>query len=129
MTTISEPLAPWLRDLNRLFAGNGGANAFLPPADLVVTDQDVTLHMDVPGVRPDNLQIELENDLLMVRGERPWPYGSTDDERVWLRIERSFGRFERDVRVPRGLNPDAIDASLVDGVLTARIPHPTHITP
>lgn len=128
MTTVTDPLAPWLRDLNRLFGGGAALPAFMPPADVIVSPEEVTVHMDVPGVRSDNLEIELENDLLTVRGERRYPYGE-DDERTWRRIERSFGSFERDLRVPRGLNTDAIEASLADGVLTLRIPKPEPVKP
>ena len=45
------------------------------------------------------------------------------------RIERGFGRFERSLRVPRGLDPDAIEASLTDGVLHLRIPKPESLKP
>lgn len=127
MTTLTEPMAPWLRDLNRLFAGTGAAG-FMPPADVIVGPEDVAVHMDVPGVHSDNLEIELENDVLTVRGERRYPYGEQDD-RTWRRIERSFGSFERDLRVPRGLEADAIEASLADGVLTLRIPKPEPLKP
>ena len=127
MTTFTEPITPWLRDLNRLFA-SGGVSGFMPPADVIVGPEDVTVHMDVPGVRSENLEIELENDVLTVRGERRYPYGEQDD-RTWRRLERSFGSFERDLRVPRGLDPDAIEASLADGVLTLRIPKPEPLKP
>ena len=49
--------------------------------------------------------------------------------RTWRRIERGFGRFERDIRVPKGLEPDSIDASLADGVLTLRIRKPEPLKP
>jgi HSP20 family protein len=130
MTTLMEPLAPWLRDLNRLFTSEG--NTFLPPADVLVTDDGVTVYMDVPGLRSDDIDIELENDVLTVRGERPNPYRGDDgdgDRGISRRIERGFGRFERSLRVPRGLNPDAIEASLHDGVLTLRIPKPEELKP
>ena len=130
MTTLTEPLASTLlRDLNRYFAAGGGPGGFFPPADVLVSDEDVTVHMDVPGVPRDKLEIELENDVLTIRGERPNPYGSEDGGRAWRRIERGFGRFERDVRVPKGLDPDSIAASLGDGVLTLRIPKPEPAKP
>jgi HSP20 family protein len=129
MTTLAEPLSPWLRDLNRYFTGEGSTGAFVPPADVLVTDQDVTVHMDVPGIQRENIEIELENDVLTVRGERPYPYRRDDGDRTWQRIERGFGTFERDLRVPRGLDPDAIQASLGDGVLTLRIPKPERLKP
>jgi len=131
MTTLMEPVAPWLRDLNRLFTSEG--NAFVPPADVLVTDDGVTVYMDVPGLSADDLEIELENDVLTVRGARRPPFSTerdgNGDGNVRRRIERGFGRFERSLRVPRGLDPEAIEASLHDGVLTLRIPKPEELKP
>jgi HSP20 family protein len=124
MTMLTEAHAPWLRDLNRLFTTEGAVAAFIPPADVIVSDEGVTVYMDVPGLNADSLEIELENDVLTVHGERPFPYATEDGERSVRRVERRFGKFERSLRVPRGLDPDAVEASLVDGVLTLRIPKP-----
>jgi HSP20 family protein len=128
VTALTEPFPPWLRDLNRFFNSEGTVSAFVPPADVLVDDDGVTVYMDVPGVGSDHLDVELENDMLTVRGERPHPYGEDGDQAV-RRIERGFGRFERSLRVPRGLDPDAIEASLTDGVLHLRIPKPESLKP
>lgn len=128
-TTMVEPFAPWLRELSQVLQNQSTAGAFVPPADLLVDDDGVTVHMDVPGLRPDNLDIELENDTLTVRGERPFPYAAEEGHGGLRRIERGFGRFERSLRVPGGLNPDAVQASLSDGVLTLRIPKPETARP
>jgi len=130
MTLVMEPLAPWLRDLNRYFSSGGtGTTGFFPLADVLVTDEDVSIHMDVPGVSQENLQVEFENDVLTVRGERPFPYRIEDGDRVSQRIERSFGKFERVIRMPKGLDPGAIEASLVGGVLHLQIPKPEPLKP
>jgi HSP20 family protein len=122
MATMVQPFAPWMRDLTRFFTQESAVGAFIPPADVLVDDEGVSVYMDVPGMRADNLEIELEGDLLSIRGERPYPY---DNERCKaMRIERRFGRFERTLRVPQGLDPDAIDASMSDGVLSLRVPQP-----
>jgi HSP20 family protein len=126
MAMVMEPVAPWLRDVNRYLSGTG---AFMPPADVLVTDAEVAVHMDVPGVGRDRLEVELENDVLTVRGERPYPYDQEPSDRQWQRVERGFGRFERDLRIPKGLDPDAIQASLADGVLTLRLPKPEPLKP
>src|SRR3954449_8727888 len=97
---------------------------FVPAADVIVTDDDVTVVMDVPGFTPDDLDIELIDDVLTVRGERALPYASGDGHRAWQRLERGFGRFERVIRVPQGLDPDTVAASMADGVLTLLIPKP-----
>jgi HSP20 family protein len=130
MTTTMEPVAPWLRDLNRFFTNEGAVTAFIPPADVIVADDGVRVYMDVPGVSGEQLDIELENDLLTVRGERPLPYEARDGgNQVTRRIERAFGRFERTLRVPRGLDPDSIKASLKDGVLMLQVPKPESLKP
>jgi HSP20 family protein len=123
MTTMVEPFAPWLRDLNRVFTSESRPAPFVPPADVIVSDAGVTVVMDVPGIRGEQLDVELENDVLTVRGERPYPYGN-DAQAPVRRLERGFGRFERTLRVTHGLDPEAIEASLVDGVLTLQLPKP-----
>ena len=81
MTALVEPFTPWMRDANRFVDSETQVTPFVPPADVLVTDDGVTVHMDVPGVPPDALEIELENDILTVRGERPYPYGDGDRRR------------------------------------------------
>ena len=128
MSTVVEPQAPWLRDLNRLFTSENQPAAFIPPADVIVDEDAVTVYMDVPGLTGDQLEIELENDILAVRGERPYPYAGAGEGAV-RRIERAFGRFERSLRVVRGLDPDRIEASLSAGVLRLRLPKPESLKP
>ena len=62
-TMVMEPMAPWLRDFNR-FVSAGNQGQFTPPADVLVTDDDVRVLMDLPGVSAEKLEIELENDIL-----------------------------------------------------------------
>ena len=127
MATMVEPFAPWMRDLSRFLATPGGGSAFLPPADVLVREDGVMVYMDVPGLHTDDLEIELEQDMLTVRGERRPPWESL--EGVSARIERTFGRFERTLRVTHGLDPDAIEASLDAGVLQLRLPKPEEHQP
>jgi HSP20 family protein len=129
MTMLTEPHAPWLRDLNRLFTDEGAVASFIPPADVLVGEDGVTVYMDVPGLSADSLEIELDNDVLTVRGERPLPYSTNGGKAAVRRIERRFGRFERSLRVPRGLDPGSVQAELADGVLTLRIPKPEELKP
>ena len=73
-TTVVDPFAPWLRGLGQVMHNQGNAGAFIPPADVLIDDDGVSVYMDVPGLHSDNLEIELENDTLTVRGDRPFPY-------------------------------------------------------
>src|SRR4051812_18380532 len=117
----------FLRDLNQLITGRR-VTQFVPPADVLVDDEGVSVYMDVPGIRGEDLAIELENDILSIHGERPFPYQDRGEAAI-RRIERGFGRFERSLRVPQGLNPDAIEAALNHGVLELRIPKPESLKP
>jgi HSP20 family protein len=122
-----EQQQDFLRDLSQLMGGRRVAQ-FNPPADVLVDQDGVTVYMDVPGMSPDTLEIELVNDVLSIRGERPFAYEDRGDA-VIRRIERGFGRFERSLRVPPGLEPDAIQARLSEGVLELRIPRPESLKP
>jgi HSP20 family protein len=122
MTVLIEAFPPWLRDVNRFVSSDTQVSQFVPPADVLVTDDGVTVYMDIPGVAADAVEVELENDVLTVRGERPYPYA--EDGAEVRRVERAFGRFERSLRVVRGLDPAAIDASMTNGVLKLALPKP-----
>jgi HSP20 family protein len=128
-TTLVEPYAPGLRGLGQVLHNRGTVNAFMPPADLLIDEGGVSVYMDVPGLRSENLDIELENDVLTIRGERPFPYAREDGGGPVRSIERGFGRFERSMRVPPGLDPEKIEASLSDGVLKLHIPKPETMKP
>jgi HSP20 family protein len=104
--------------------GYGTVRAFVPPADLYVTDDEVTVVMDVPGFKADELEIELIGDTLTVRGARAYPQLGEEQKRSWYRFERGYGKFQRMLQVPKGLDPDAVTASMADGVLTLHIPQP-----
>jgi HSP20 family protein len=127
MTMLFEPFAPLFelsRELNRFASSDTPFRSFIPAADTIVTDDEVTIVMDVPGFSTDDLNIELVDDVLTIRGERSFPYetGEDDGKRVWQRLERGFGKFERVLRVPKGLDADHIQAEMTDGVLTLKVP-------
>ena len=128
MTMMLEPALEFNTLFNRLLSPGAVRSGFVPAADVLVTDDEVTVHMDVPGLSAETLEIELENDVLTVRGERAYPYAA-GEQQAWQRVERGFGRFERSLRVPYGLDPDAVAAELADGVLTISIPKPEALKP
>lgn len=114
-----------LFDLTRdgMLLGNGAARAFVPPVDLIVSDEAVTVTMDVPGLNAETLEIELTGEILTVRGERQYPQLNREKTQ-WYRLERGYGKFQRALQVPKGLHPDSVTASIADGVLTIQVPLP-----
>ncbi len=111
----NDPFAPVVTQLTR-------TAAFTPQADLRVGDGHLAVSMDVPGVTAQDLSIEFEDGHLAVRGERRRP--ELAEGASWLHTERTFGKFERFIKLPDGVDADAIAANLENGVLSVTIPKP-----
>ena len=99
-----------------------GRAAFQPPADVTVSDTDVVLTLDLPGLTADDIQIEVVDGYLAVRGERRRP--ELPDGSRAAHLERAYGKFERRVTLPDGVDPDAITATMDNGVLSLIVPKP-----
>lgn len=115
-----DPFEPLVQQLTR-------TPSFMPATDVSVSDGDLVLAMDVPGLDPEDLSLELVDNYLIVRGERRAP-AVTEGVSLAHR-ERAFGRFERYVKVPDGIDPDAITASIDNGVLSLIVPKPERMKP
>ena len=122
-------------EMNRLFntffdtptAGNGGARRWVPAMDLVETDDHFVLKADLPGLSEDDVNIEVEDNVLTVSGERKSEH--EDKREGYVRVERSYGSFRRSLTLPEGVDPEAVSASFDKGVLEVRIPKPEQRKP
>ena len=94
--------------------------AFVPALDLEETEDAYTLHVELAGVRPEDVEVSVDGVTLTIAGERHF-YDEQDGER-FRRIERRFGRFHRVVRLPAGSDPDGIEATHRGGLLEVHIP-------
>jgi HSP20 family protein len=134
----SRELQTIQQEMNRLFgtffdsqagvAGdNGLARRWIPAMDLVEDDEHFVLRADLPGVREGDVNIELEDNVLTISGERR----SEHEERKqgYRRVERASGRFARSLTLPDGVDPEGIDAHFENGVLEVRIPKPEERKP
>ena len=101
--------------------------AFMAPVDVTVGERDVVLTFDLPGLTADDLDIQVLDRGLMVRGERKRPV--VGDDGAWAHAERPFGTFERRIQLPEGVDADAITASMDAGVLSLILPKPERLTP
>jgi HSP20 family protein len=124
-------------EMNRLFntffdaptgAGNGGTlRRWVPAMDLVETDEHFVLRADLPGLTQEDVNVELEDNVLTVSGERK---AEQEDRREgYYRVERASGQFARSLTLPEGVNADAVEASFDKGVLEVRIPKPEERKP
>jgi HSP20 family protein len=123
-------------EMNRLFntffdtptTGNGGAaRRWLPAMDVVETDEHFVLTADLPGLSEDDVNIEVEENVLTVSGERKAAH--EDKREGFVRVERSYGAFRRSLTLPKGVDADAVSASFDKGVLEIRIPKPEERKP
>lgn len=85
-------------------------------ADLVEGEKDYTVHVDLPGVDPADLDINVSNGMLNIRAERRAVH--EDNGAYSHRIERSYGKVQRSVAIPRTAVADSADCQFVNGVLT-----------
>ena len=114
------------RDLDRLAGGRRRASDeqsvadWTPAVDIIEENERFVLRADVPGVRPDDIDVSMDNGTLSLSGERH-PIATTEESGV-QRIERATGRFLRRFTLPETANADAITAKCVDGILEVSIP-------
>jgi HSP20 family protein len=94
------------------------ARRFEPTIDVRANQEEVVLVCDVPGVKQEDLEITVENQVLTLKGARK--YASKENEQV--KLERAYGAFQRAFTLPDHLDAGRLEASLADGVLTIRIP-------
>jgi HSP20 family protein len=96
------------------------AGAFSPALDVEETEDGFTLHVELPGVDAEQVDVSLEENVLTIAGERRF-YDEREAE-GFRRIERHFGRFHRAVRLPDRVHADGVTASYRDGLLTITVP-------
>src|SRR6476661_5592440 len=105
-------------EMNRLFSsafdtpsgGNGSTlRRWMPAMDLVETEDHFVLTADLPGLGEEDVNIEVEDRVLTVSGERKATHESAKDG--YHRVERAFGSFSRSLTLPEGVNAEAVEAS------------------
>ncbi len=115
------------REMNRLFneflQGAEATEApagWTPRADLSETAEAYLIRMDLPGVSKESLDLQFNEGVLTVSGERKAEYEG--DQETVRHVERPHGRFFRSFTLPQTIDPAGIKAEMRDGVLTIRIP-------
>ena len=123
-----NPFISLQREIDRLFddftsgfpaLGNGKAE-MLPSMDVSETDKEIEITAELPGLEEKDVQINVADNLLTIRGEKKAEKEETDKN--YRLIERSYGSFERTLQLPDGVNADAIKATIAKGVLKVTVP-------
>jgi HSP20 family protein len=101
---------------------DGAQRGWTPSVDLVRREDDLILRADIPGIKPEDVKIEVDDDVLTVSGEHTEE--KEEKKEQYMRRERRFGSFSRSMVLPRGVDADDIKASCEHGVLEVTIPIP-----
>src|SRR5436190_6876654 len=120
-------------DINRVFdtffggTAKGATRRWVPPMDLVETDEQLVLRADLPGLERDDVSIEIKDSVLTVSGERKAEHEETKNG--YHRVERAYGGFSRSLSLPQGVDAEQVQAEFDKGVLEVRIPKPAERRP
>ncbi len=106
-------------DMSRLF-GETALAPLKPHVDIAATDREYVITAEVPGLEASDLQLELLDDTLLIRGEKRQEWEK--QHAGVYRMERRYGAFERILSLPDDADPDRLEAKLKHGVLTVTLP-------
>ena len=95
----------------------------VPRLDVFEEDGNLVIKTDLPGVKKEDVQVELDDGDLVIQGEMRSEHEVNEDQ--YYRMERNVGRFYRRVPLPVDVKPEDVQASMSDGVLEVRIRKPT----
>jgi HSP20 family protein len=96
--------------------------AWAPRMDLRESKDKVRVQVDLPGLDKKDISVDLKEGVLSIRGSRVAEHEQQDTEHTWHRVERSWGSFERQVRLGEGYDAEHVKAEYKDGVLTVTVP-------
>lgn len=132
ITQYSKPssasLNPWSefdslmsRVMGSRYGITNGRSEFMPPVNVREDGDQLVLEAELPGMSEDNIDIEFENNVLTIRGEKLHEREEQEGERfhVW---ERQYGTFQRSFTLPRTVRADDVNAAFENGILTVTMP-------
>ena len=115
MDRVFHPLLQRDDDTSRVVGGD-----WVPAVDIKDEDNRYVIRADIPGVKPEDIEVTMDNGVLTIRGERR--FEETEEKENFKRIERSHGIFYRRFSLPDDTDAEAIEATGKDGVLEVTIP-------
>lgn len=125
-----EDMVRLQREVNRLFEDNSrsgnrssselAVRNWAPAVDIVEDENEIVLKAELPGLKQEDIDIEMHGDTLTIKGERR--FEDTDKRDNYVRMERSYGAFQRAFTVGVPVDSDKINAKFRDGLLEVRLP-------
>jgi len=116
------------RDMDRIFSRMGTAEgrtetastAWMPRINVKRAGDDLAVHVELAGIKPEDVDIEVTEGVLTIRGERK--ADTTKEDEGWVIRESSYGSFERSIALPEGIDAASIKADFHDGMLEVHVP-------
>jgi HSP20 family protein len=123
--SLTGPVFGLRREIDRLFEDTFGGDArrtgWAPAVDVREDNKEIVLEVELPGIRPDDVEVTAENGVLTIRGEKQSASSEAQEGRYHV-IERSYGSFTRSFQLPSGVDERRIEAEFEHGLLNVRIP-------
>ncbi len=109
----------------RRYQEDGGQRRFRLPLDAYVTPEEIVVMANMPGVKPEDVEITLEGDTLTIRGKRPGPLENVN----YVLQERNYGEFQRTLTINVPVDADKAEAKFENGLLVLSIPKAEAVKP
>lgn len=121
--TSGSPVFGLRREIDKLFedAFMREGQSWTPAVDIKETANELTVELELPGIKPENVEITAENGILTIRGEKRGERKEEEQSRYHL-VERTYGSFMRTFQLPQGVDEEQIAADFDNGILSLRIP-------
>jgi HSP20 family protein len=120
VNTLQDQINRLFNEMSDCSSGEAKLTAWAPAVDIFESEQNLVVKADLPDIKPEELDIRVENNILTIRGERK--FEKKVNESDCLRVERSYGAFRRSFSLASTVNTEAIQAEYENGVLTLSIP-------
>jgi HSP20 family protein len=131
VAAAGNPFYSLQQEIDRLFEdftrgfpalGSGTTAMTVPTMDVAETDKEIEITAELPGLEEKDVQINVADNVLTIRGEKKAE--KEEKDKNYRLVERSYGSFERSLELPKGVDLDAIKASIDKGVLKVVVPKP-----
>ncbi|MBI1249300.1 Hsp20 family protein [bacterium] len=124
--TKTHPLANWHSEMDNLFESffrpvrQSASGAWLPAMNISETESAYQIELELPGLNPEDVNVELHDGMLTISGERKSDEQSED--RRWHRVEHVYGKFQRELKLGTPVDENNVTANFKNGVLLVLIP-------
>jgi HSP20 family protein len=119
--------------MNKIFdetlskSAHGSYGDWLPPVDIYETDSEIVIVAELPGIKEEELDIQMADGVLVLKGEKKYPVDGDSDN--YYRLERAYGKFNRSFAIPNTVDVNSVKASLKDGLLKITLQKRNEIQP